>query len=153
MKLNRRKFIKRLVLAIASVEAFFLIKNGISKKSQLNNEEKLISVGEAHLYSNNSTYPFLTNHFYLRRFKDGGFIAFSVKCTHLGCVVNMNAKTGGFICPCHASQFDEYGDVISSPATRPLDVHPIIVKNNELFVDTGKTITRETFDRSQLTYI
>ena len=103
-------------------EAFFLIKNGISKKSQLDNEEKLISVGEAELYSNNSTYPFLTQHFYLRRFKDGGFMAFSVKCTHLGCVVNMNAGTGGFICPCHSSKFNEYGDVIASPATRPLDI-------------------------------
>ncbi len=153
MKLNRRQFIKRLVLAIASIEAFFLIKNGISKKSQLDNEEKLISVGKAELYSNNNTYPFLTHHFYLRRFKDGGFIAFSVKCTHLGCVININSKTGGFNCPCHASQFDEHGDVISSPATRPLDVHPIIVKNNELFVDTGKTITRESFDKSQLTYV
>ncbi len=153
MKVNRRQFIKRSVLAIASIEAFFLIKNGISKKSPLDNEEKLISVGEAELYSNNNTYPFLTHHFYLRRFNDGGFIAFSVKCTHLGCVINMNSKTGGYNCPCHASQFDEYGNVISSPATRPLDVHPIIVKNNELFVDTGKKLTRETFDKSQLTYV
>ncbi len=153
MKFNRRQFIKKLVVAIASVEAFFLIKNGISKKSQLDNEEKLVSVGDPQTYLNNNTYPFLTHHFYLRRFKDGGFIAFSVKCTHLGCVVNINSKTGGFNCPCHASQFDEHGDVISSPATRPLDVHPIIVKNNELFVDTGKTITRESFDKSQLTYV
>ncbi|MCW3787573.1 ubiquinol-cytochrome c reductase iron-sulfur subunit [Plebeiibacterium sediminum] len=153
MNLNRRKFIKRLIAAVVSIEAFFLIKNGISTKTPLTEEEKLISVGNAELFMNNKTYPFVTNHFYLRRFKDGGFMAFSVKCTHLGCVVNINSNTGGFNCPCHASQFNEFGDVISSPATRPLDTYPIIVKNNELWVDITKATTRTTFDKSQLTYI
>lgn len=152
MKLNRRDFIKRLVVVAASVEAFFLIKGGISKKTLFNDEASLVSVGEISRFSKNKTYPFLTHHFYLKRFEDGGFMAFSVKCTHLGCIVNVNMETGGFNCPCHASQFDKFGNVVSSPATRPLDYLPLVVKGNMLYVDTSKVITRNVFEKSQITY-
>ncbi len=153
MKLNRRSFIKRLILVIASVEGFFLIKKGISNKSALKKGNDLINVGKAESFDKNKTYPFITNHFYLKRFEDGGFLALSVKCTHLGCVINMNAETDGFICPCHSSHFDKFGQVTVSPASRPLDIFPIIVEKGELYVDISKAQTRDSFDKAQLTYV
>ncbi|NBC84526.1 MAG: Rieske 2Fe-2S domain-containing protein [Bacteroidetes bacterium] len=153
MKLNRRKFIKRLVIAIASVEAFFLVRHGITKKTAVINKESLVFVGEESKFFKNNTYPFLSDQFYLKRFDDGGFMAFSVKCTHLGCVVNINTKTGGFNCPCHASRFDSYGNVLSAPAARPLDIFPIVVKGKELYVNTQKAIIRQSFDQKQITYV
>ncbi len=153
MKFERRKFIKRLIVAIASVEALFLIKGGISNKAKLSEDKKLIRVGKSDAYQKNHVYPFLSHHFYLKRFEDGGFMALSVKCTHLGCVINYNTKTGGFNCPCHASQFDPKGQVVASPASRPLDYYPITVKNGELYVDTSIVKRRKSFLKSQLTYV
>lgn len=42
------------------------------------------------------------------------FIAFSTVCPHLGCQVD--AGDGGFTCPCHGSQFDSRGRLLSGPA-------------------------------------
>lgn len=47
-----------------------------------------------------------------------GFIAVSMKCTHLGCTVEKPGET--FECPCHGSRFDEFGKVTRGPATRDL---------------------------------
>jgi Rieske Fe-S protein len=47
------------------------------------------------------------------------FDAFSMACTHEGCLTGI---TDGerFDCPCHFSAFDANGAVIRGPATRPL---------------------------------
>jgi ubiquinol-cytochrome c reductase iron-sulfur subunit len=55
-------------------------------------------------------------------------------CTHLGCVpdgsnplrefavVENNAKTGGWFCPCHGSQYDTAGRIRKGPAPENLEV-------------------------------
>lgn len=153
MKFDRRRFISRLIAGIASIEAIILMKGGITNKARLSEDKKLILVGKSDLYEKNHVYPFLNHHFYLKRFEDGGFMALSIKCTHLGCVINYNNTTGGFNCPCHASQFSPNGEVVSSPASRPLDYYPITIKNGELYVDTSIVKRRKSFLKSQLTYV
>jgi menaquinol-cytochrome c reductase iron-sulfur subunit len=78
----------------------------------------------------------------------GGLLAFSPKCTHLGCQVNgtldangkPTASTDGewwFHCPCHGSKFDKYGyQSPGSPATRPLDVYDVKVEGGEVLLST-----------------
>ncbi len=152
MSFDRRKFVKRLIIAAASIEGFFLIKGGVSKVAHIDEKKELFNAGRADSFEKNRTYPFSTGHFFLRRFEDGGFLAMSVKCTHLGCIVNSNIKTGGFNCPCHRSQFNKFGEVLSAPATRPLDTFSIIIKDGELMIDTNKPVKRKSFSKSQLTY-
>ncbi len=141
-----------MLVALAAVEALFLIKGSVNKVDSSSAGKELFNAGKATLFDNNKVYPFLTGQFFLKRFDDGGFLAMSVKCTHLACVVNTNSKTGGFNCPCHASQFNKFGEVLSPPATRPLDLFPIKIENGELLIDTRKPIKRASFNKSQLSY-
>ena len=48
-------------------------------------------------------------------------VAFSQKCTHLGCVVYFETDEQRWHCPCHEGNFDaRTGAVMSGPPTRPL---------------------------------
>jgi len=61
-----------------------------------------------------------------------GYIAISMKCTHLGCTVGKPGDS--FECPCHGSRFDENGKLTRGPATRDLPI--LRVEEN----DTGNLI-------------
>ena len=54
-----------------------------------------------------------------------GFVLFSPICPHLGCYYNYDAANNKFACPCHGSQFDQYGAHIAGPAARGLDPLPL----------------------------
>jgi cytochrome b6-f complex iron-sulfur subunit len=63
-----------------------------------------------------------------------GFYCISSVCTHLGC--NVKRAGRGFECPCHGSQYDQNGRVISGPAPRPLSWYAITLSpREELVVD------------------
>jgi cytochrome b6-f complex iron-sulfur subunit len=48
-----------------------------------------------------------------------GYFAVDAICTHLGCIVRLQADTT-YQCRCHGSRFTADGTVINGPATRPL---------------------------------
>ena len=55
------------------------------------------------------------------RLTDTEVVAFSQKCTHLGCVVFYETEERRWHCPCHEGNFEaRTGAVISGPPTRPL---------------------------------
>jgi cytochrome b6-f complex iron-sulfur subunit len=47
-----------------------------------------------------------------------GYLAISLVCPHLGCIVNVTSD--GFACPCHGSRFLPDGSMRKGPASRPL---------------------------------
>lgn len=51
------------------------------------------------------------------------FRAFTAVCTHSGCLVGSFAN-GRISCPCHGSQFNLDGDVVTGPAASPLRTFP-----------------------------
>jgi cytochrome b6-f complex iron-sulfur subunit len=72
------------------------------------------------------------------------FHAVSAICTHLGCTVNLAGQ--GFHCPCHGSQFNENGVVISGPAPSPLPWFELTVsRDGHLVIDTSQTVKPDTF--------
>ena len=116
------------------------------------NPDSIITAGADESFTPNSVTAFVRGKFYLARLEDGGFLALSRTCTHLGCAVPWVEKEMKFACPCHGSAFDITGNVIEAPAPRALDIYPITIENNMINVDTRKPIKRSTFRVEQVTY-
>lgn len=113
----------------------------------------VVTVGPAESFPPGSVTEFPDGRFFLARAADGGFLAVSRRCTHLGCAVSWHAADGQFACPCHGSHFDLSGDVQNPPAPRALDTYPITVRDGALLVDTAKAQQRDSFAPEQLVYI
>ena len=76
---------------------------------------------------------------------ESGYRAFSLVCTHLGCVVRWRPdearKTtsqkkiaGHFACPCHGGAFDSEGKVVSGPPPRALERLEVRERNGQVFI-------------------
>jgi len=113
----------------------------------------LIEAGNADSFPVNSVTANIQGRFYLCRMEDGGFLALSSRCTHLGCSVPWKENEKRFACPCHGSSFDMTGCVVTSPAPRPLDMYPVYIENNVVKVDAGKSTRRDKFLKDQLAYV
>lgn len=61
-----------------------------------------------------------TNGIIVARTLQNAFLAVSQACTHQGTRVNFNASANTFVCPNHGSIFNNLGEVVQGPATRPL---------------------------------
>lgn len=154
----RRSFLTILWLLlgfVALVEfitaAFAFLRPGKSK-ARRDNSDAVVTGGNADQFTPNSVTAFVRGQFYLARLEDGGFLALSRKCTHLGCTVPWVAEENKFICPCHASAFDITGNVINSPAARPLDIYPVTIENDVVKVDTLRPVKRNEFRPEQVVY-
>jgi cytochrome b6-f complex iron-sulfur subunit len=155
---SRRSFLNILWLSlglVALVEfvtvTFAFLRPNKSKARRVRSEA-IVSGGALDQFRPDSVTAFVRGRFYLARLADGGFLALSRKCTHLGCTVPWVAGEKKFICPCHGSAFDITGNVISSPAPRALDMYPVSIENDIVKVDTAKPIKRRGFSPEQVTH-
>ncbi len=153
----RRVFLLKLwlglgVLAIAEMiwVVFSFLKPRPAATQQ--NAEAIITAGRVDEFKPNSVTAFPRGHFYLVRLEDGGFLALSRRCTHLGCTVPWQAGESRFVCPCHASVFDISGAVIQSPAPRAMDLFAVRIENDNVRVDIGRPIKRSGFHKQQAVY-
>jgi cytochrome b6-f complex iron-sulfur subunit len=155
---SRRSFLTWFWLILGGVALVEFIAVGISflrpRKSKAGNDkpDAIITAGLVDKFTPKSVTAFVRGRFYLSRLEDGGFLALSHKCTHLGCTVPWDEKEMKFMCPCHASAFDITGDVVDAPAARALDIYPITIENKIVKVDIGNLIKRSEFRVEQVTY-
>ncbi len=154
---SRRGFLKKLwgILGIVAGAELLISFSGFfsaKRKPLIPDSQKLMDTGKISDFQLNSVFPFRSGKFYLVRLSDGGFMALSLKCTHLGCSVMWNEEKKEFLCPCHASSFDPFGEVINPPAPRALDYHPVLISEGRVKVDISRTIKRKTFNQDQVTY-
>ena len=156
--ISRRSFLGKIWIARGFVAFIEFVSVGIAflkpRKSTAYTEGfgGMITTGHLEKFANNSVTAFREGQFYLARMQDGGLLAVSRKCTHLGCTVPWVEEETNFKCPCHASAFDITGNVINPPAPRALDIYPVKIENNIVKVDTGRPIRRKQFDKSQVIY-
>jgi cytochrome b6-f complex iron-sulfur subunit len=67
------------------------------------------------------------------RTAQGSFTALSATCTHQACEITGYANQT-FVCPCHGSQFNTSGGVVSGPAPAPLHQYSTQFTNNTLTI-------------------
>jgi Rieske Fe-S protein len=158
IKTGRRGFLNNIwkILGwIATAELGIFMVSLLKPSKELHKGRKSITIkilGNVEDFPLNSVTPDRINKLYLIREKDGGFLALSLTCSHLGCSVIWDETKNQFICPCHASSFDRVGNVLSSPAPRPLDYFPVFIEAGKVSVDIALKAKRRKFDKSQLTY-
>lgn len=156
--MSRRRFLTTLwvilgVLGLAEVVALVLGFFQPRKRGEKEGDPKeIIEAGSVDTFPLNSVTAFVRGKFYLARLEDGGFLALSCKCTHLGCTVPWSAKEMKFMCPCHGSAYGIRGEVVTAPAPRPLDLHPVSIENNIVKVDTNKVMKRSGFRPEQVVH-
>jgi cytochrome b6-f complex iron-sulfur subunit len=155
---NRRSFLNILWIVLGGVALAEFVAVAFAflrpRKLKVRGEDtdSIITAGAVGRFEPNSVTAFVRGKFYLARLEDGGFLALSRTCTHLGCSVPWVEKEMKFACPCHGSAFDITGNVIGAPAPRALDIYPITIENKIIKVDTLKPIKRSTFSVEQVTY-
>jgi cytochrome b6-f complex iron-sulfur subunit len=155
---DRRSFLTRLWLglgAVACIEIVYLVTSFLRPRRSMARQGEfgtVIAAGAVGSFERGSVTAFPRGHFYLARLEDGGFLAISRQCTHLGCTLPWDQAKQKFVCPCHSSAFDMRGNVVRAPAPRALDLFPIVIENNFVMVDTGKRIQRSEFRKEQVTY-
>lgn len=154
----RRSFLNKLLVGlgiIAILEFAGLVMAYLRPKKRQTTSGDIATIvvaGHVESFPVNSVTAFVRGKFYLCRMEDGGFLAVSRKCTHLGCTVPWVDKEKKFACPCHGSTFDITGEVISPPASRALDIYPLFIENQMVKVNTGKQIKRSRFRKDQAVY-
>ena len=156
-QMNRRSFLNRVwrwlgVIALLEfISLIFPFLRSGNKKEQ-NKVEDLHTIGKAEEIKAGTVVPYKSGRLYLVRLKNGGFLALSLKCTHLGCSVNWIPEKNEFICPCHSSIFDIKGNVVKSPAPRPLEIFRVVIEEGLVKVDLSKSIARKHFDPRQVVF-
>ena len=157
-RITRRSFINRLWLGlgiVAAAEAVALVatyfKPRKSRAAPAEQGEVLVA-GSVDSFEPGSVTAFVRGRFYLARLDNGGFLALSRNCTHLGCTVPWLSEENRFVCPCHSSAFDINGDVLEPPAPRAMDLFEVTIENNVVSVNTGKRFKRTSFEPDQAVY-
>ena len=155
---SRRVFLQKLwkglgIVAVLEVVAVFFGFLLSGKNDDENSKPKQIyEAGKVNSFQPDTVTAFRGGRFYLSRLSDGGFIALSLRCTHLGCSINWEDNKKRFICPCHSSVFSINGEVKNPPAPSALDYFPIIIENGIVKVDIGTKLQRNRFNKSQVEY-
>jgi cytochrome b6-f complex iron-sulfur subunit len=133
---------------LGMISAFFFS----GKQKNTAGVKQLLEAGPVDSFGPGTVSAFLGGRFYLARLQDGGFIALSLRCTHLGCAISWEESRKRFNCPCHSSAFDISGEVLNPPAARALNYYPVMIENGIVKVDIGTLKERNSFRKDQLTY-
>lgn len=154
---TRRDFLRTLWVVVGGVALVEFVVVAVDflrprRPGQAEGGAAIIVAGPIERFEPGTVTAFPSGKFYLARLDNGGFLALSRECTHLGCTVPWDSERMRFVCPCHASSFDITGKVLSPPAPRPLDLYPVRIENAIVKVDTNRRIRRRSFDAGQVTF-
>jgi Rieske Fe-S protein len=141
-EVTRREFARYLVLGTGALAAGNLGLAAWTQLRTINQGEPRpvvaldeVAIGGTYLFR----YPTDADPAVLLRVDADRVVAFSQKCTHLGCVVYFEAERDRWHCPCHEGNFEALtGDVISGPPVRPLGRIDVEVRNDGMIWALGR---------------
>jgi Rieske Fe-S protein len=147
--MKRREFLINSCAACLSVTAIasLLPSCGSSKfiSGKLNNDGLLLNVDEFISVKNKKTsfhqYLIVRNEelkypICVYRISDTEYKALWMQCTHQGTELQV---AGNYLhCPAHGSEFNDQGKVFTGPAAIDLRSFPVLLTNNQLFIDLRK---------------
>jgi len=152
---DRRRFLNRVWTFLGAMAAGEFGWVGLSflksrkERNQPVSTESMITAGPVERFKPGTITAIPNGQFYLACLADGSLLALSRTCTHLGCTLPWVEEKNQFVCPCHGSAFSLTGEVITSPAPRPLDTFPVRIENDIVKVDIAAPRKRERFDPTQ----
>ena len=152
--LSRRsfgKFVLGFLGMVAAIEIGGISLAFLKSRSDENQAGGMVLAGAVTDFLSGTVTAFNKDGFFLIRDDQGDFLAVHRRCPHLGCNVIWEPEKNQFICPCHASSFDSYGDFENTPVPRPLDTIEVKIDNTSVYVNTARVSVREGFDPSQMT--
>jgi len=155
---SRRAFLTKLwkglgiVVSLEVVSVFFGFLFSGKNSEEDSRSKQIFEAGKVNSFQPDTVTAFRGGRFYLARLADGGFMALSLRCTHLGCSINWVDDKKRFVCPCHSSSFAINGEVENPPAPSALDYFPIKIENGIIKVDIGTKLRRNRFNKSQVEY-
>ena len=141
-EVTRREFARYLVLGTGALAAGNL---GLAVWTQLRSIDRGepraivaaddVATGDTYLFR----YPGESDPAVLLKVSDTEVVAFSQKCTHLGCVVYFEPDENRWHCPCHEGNFESLtGEVISGPPTRPLGRIDVEIRDDGMIWALGR---------------
>ncbi len=156
---DRRRFLNRVwaFLGVAAIAefcwlgvSFLLSRNAYQQQERT---QHVVTAGKVEQFKPATVTAIPQGQFYLACLPDGGFLALSQTCTHLGCSIGWDEQQKQFVCPCHGSTYNFTGEVLTAPAPRPLDYYPVRIENGFIKVDITTANHRDRFDPDQATQI
>ena len=66
--------------------------------------------------------------------------ALKLVCTHQDCGLSVRPDLKEIHCPCHGSKFSLSGTVLTGPAKKNLNWHPLTIEKNQLVIDMGSFV-------------
>src|SRR5579859_6879588 len=108
-RINRRQFIG--IAWAASLVALFgqagaAMINYLQPRTSPGGFGAKVIAGRPKEFRNGTVSVVQKGHFYISRLDDGGLLAISWHCTHLGCTVPWRQDEKQFHCPCHSSLYN-----------------------------------------------
>ena len=70
------------------------------------------------------------------RFSESEYSALWMQCAHQG--AELNVAGDRLQCPAHGSEYNNKGEVTNGPAETNLRTFPVIIQNDEIFIDLRK---------------
>ncbi len=141
-EVTRREFARYLVLGTGALAVGNVGLAAWTQMRSINRGEPraivaadAVAVSETYLFR----YPTDDDPAVLLRVSDDRVVAFSQKCTHLGCVVYFEPDEDRWHCPCHEGNFEAAtGAVISGPPTRPLGRIDVEIRDDGMIWALGR---------------
>ena len=129
MKDAKRKFLKNFIKFLPAIGLASLAFPGflLMEFSSGTNKKVKIKISDLEYEVNK-----IDNFFIIREGEN--YKALSAVCTHLGCILNYDDLNKNFLCPCHRSKFDLSGNVLQSPASKPLNKLKLVKDKDFLVV-------------------